>query len=246
MGKDIAGWMILHYGLPYLRTAVASMYDQCDRIIILYTDSPSQGFGTKLPCPDSEDELWNEVSPFWKKVEWIKGRWSNEGEHTNAVYDFVKDYKYTFRFDADEIVPPGMVAAMIKQSEHSDAAIFQVPFQHFWRSFDWVCRDSQAPVRLVRVGMGSNKQKILNSEDGLWRVHHFGYAQPTRYIAYKLEVSGHHTEFKVGWLETKWKDNSKVDLHPVCNDFWNAQPFDKHDLPVLLKMHPYFNVSLIE
>jgi len=218
----VLAFVILHTGKPYLRAAIESIIDQVDHIIILYTPKPSQGFQADIPCPDSRDELLNEVfgqtfpeamgttddGHAWiqgsgGKIVWIEGSWPNETEHVNAIWPMAEGYDWVVRFDADEIFPPGIVAEMILQAAiaRSDAAdlqqnpptLFRIPFVHFWKSFSWACRDGSHPFRLFwnPVKADLMKEKTLDSKGERWEVLHFGYAQPTKYITYKMQVSGH-------------------------------------------------------
>ena len=236
---------ILHYGRPYLAAAIESVYPQVDHIVILYTAHPSQGFTPSLPCPDTEDELRVEAAPFMDKITWVYGNWANETEHIHAVRNYVGSYDWVWRFDADEITPPGMVAEMIRQAKTSDHAEYRVPFVHFWRSFNKVCRDGQMPIRLYRV-LGGKGLRYLDSRD-TWYVLHFGYAMPTRYIEYKLQCSGHRPEFRKDWFETKWLANCHEDVHPVMHPgHWNAVDYDKSNMPKFLKEHKYFHAGVVE
>lgn len=245
------GFCILYYGAPYLEAAIGSVYDQVDKIVILYTDQPSQGFMPDIPCPDTEQQLMACCNKYWDKITWVNGRWGNEGDHVGAVQQFTAGYDWLWRFDSDEVTPPGMVDAMISQAQMDallapPAKLYAVHFINFWRSFSRVCLNSHMSIRLTRVN-GGEGQKNLDSEDGKYVMYHFGYAVPSRYIAFKLQVSGHRPEFRPDWYETKWLANAQEDLHPVCMDgFWNAVPFDKANMPPILKDHPYHDMEIIE
>jgi hypothetical protein len=252
----VLGFIILHYGRPYLRAAVEAILPQVDHLVILYSPKPSQGFGTDTPCPDTEGELKQEAFDALdlqaigldgqSKIQWVRGHWHHEGEHTDAIWQYADGYDWIVRLDADEIFPPGMVAEMIAQAEETQHKNYCVPFVHFWRSFSRVNRDAQMPVRLARVN-GGEGQRYLDSKGGKWFVYHFGYAQPSRYIQYKLQVSGHRPEFRPDWYEKKWLANAQEDLHPVnFPGFWNAEPFDKETMPEVLKRHPYFSMTVID
>ncbi len=242
------GFMILHYGAPYLGAAIESIYDQVDRIVILYTDRPSQGHITDIPCPDTEAELMKICNPFWDKITWVNSRWNNEWEHVGAIELFKEGYDWLVRLDSDEVFPAGMVDEMIRQADEKGPTInrFCFPFQHHWRSFGKVCRDGQMPVRLFRVS--SNEGEIyLDSGNGKWVVNHMGYCTPTRYIEYKLAISAHHPEFRPEWLEERWKANAQADVHPVnLHGFWNPVDYDLASLPEPLKKHEHYGKDLIE
>lgn len=228
------GYMMLHYGAPYLRASLEALAPQVDHIVILYTDFPSQGFMAETLCPDSEKELYDIARDF--HVTWAKGRWPNEGAHHDAIWSFAEGYDWLIRCDSDEVYPEGMVAELIRQAAATEHKFYRIPFQHFWQSFTHVCRDGQMPMRLIRV-TGGEGERYLDSDNWRWAVHHMGYCQPNRYIQYKMEVSGHRPEFRPDWYEEKWLKASLTDVHPVVFDFWNAEPYDAALLPPALKAH---------
>lgn len=236
----------LYYGRPYIHAAVQSVYDQVDKIVILYTDTPSQGHATHLPCPDTEEELQNEVSEFSDKIKWVKGDWKMEGEHVGAIIQHVEDYEWLWRFDSDEITPHGMIDKMIEQASLLPSARFQVHFQHFWKCFDKVNIDGQTPVRLFRPG-GENAETILDSDDGKWRMHHMGYAMPDEYMRFKWTCQAHKPELRPEWYEEVWLKNGQNDVHPVAFGLWpKPEDYDKTKLPEVLKQHEFYNMEIIK
>ena len=262
----ILAFMILHQGRPYLRAAVESILPQVNRLVILYTPKPSQGFAAEAPCPDTEEELKCAVFDAIdlqsvdldgnSKVTWVNGWWPNESAHINAAWPFADGFDWVVRLDADEIFPPGMVIEMIGQAANERLAAvvaklkppvqFRVPFVHFWRSFSRVCRDGSHPFRLFKMG-GGEGECTLDSKNQKWEVLHFGYAQPTRYITYKMQVSGHRPEWRPDWFESRWLANAQADVHPVCfPTHWMPQDFDKETMPDVLKRHPYFSMAVID
>ena len=237
-------YMILHTGKPYFRAAIEAMCPQVDTILILYSAKPSQGYTTDLVPPDTRDEL-RQLCP---EAVWIEGEWRNEVEHTEAVKTYVGGYDWLIRFDSDEIFPPGIVDEMISQANETKFKRYRIPFVHFWRSFSRVCRDSSHPIRLERVGTADNSQTpTLDSKGGKYVVYHGGYAQPTKYIKYKMETSGHKTEWRPNWFKDRWLANAQEDVHPVMfPTHWHTEDFDKNLLPEVLKNHPYFDMEVIE
>jgi hypothetical protein len=184
--------------------------------------------------------------PGWSRIDWVDGQWSNESDHINAVQPYTEGYDWLVRLDADEIFPPGMVAEMIAQAEESNHRAYRVPFCHFWRSFSRVCRDGSHPFRLFRVD-GGEGERTLDSKGEKLEVLHFGYAQPSKWIQYKLTVSGHRPEFRPDWYEKRWLANAQADVHPVMYPtHWMPTDYDKDKLPDVLKRHPYFPMTVIE
>lgn len=238
---------ILHQGRPYFKYAVEALYNQVDKIYIMYTDIPSQGFTGAKPCPDDEHDLQLDIKPFMDKVEWITGHWDYEGNHVDAVKAYAKPDDWLIRFDADEIFPPGSVDYYIKQAEETRYNMFRIPMIHFWRSFNWVCRDAQFPYRLEHYNSGEGSGWLSADEE--YKILHFGYAQPTVYIEYKMQVSAHRPEWRKNWFADRWLANAKDDIHPVAylpTPMWNAEPYDKTLLPDVLKKHPYYDLEVIE
>lgn len=239
----ILAFCILHYGRPYLRAAVESLYDQVDKIVILYTSSPSQGFTTDLACPDTREELMAEVAGL-DKVEWVEGNWQYEGDHVEAFRAYTEGFDWAIRFDADEVFPEGSVDWYIEQASKTNFKEFRIHFLHFWRSFSRVCRDSQPPLRVYRLNGGEGCGYLEDK----YRVFHMGYAQPTNYIQYKMQVQGHRSEWRPIWFKQRWLTNAQNDVHPVCylpTPFWNTEEFTG-ELPKVLKEHKYFDVEVIE
>src|SRR3990167_1930520 len=140
------GFMILHTGVPYLRYAVQSILPQVDKLMIFYSEKPSQGFQTDMPCPDTMGELmliahqaaWDVREGHKGKIEWVQGDWQNETDHVNEVWKYTAGYDWVIRLDSDEVFPDGIVDEMIRQVEvyGKPYSAFRLPFVHFWRSFN--------------------------------------------------------------------------------------------------------------
>jgi len=242
----VLAFFIAHTGVPYFRAAVESIYNQADHVVVLYARIPSQGFKSEIPCPDTRNEMMECVKPFMDKITWVDGEWQNESDHINAIWSYADGFDFVWRADCDEISPPGMIEEMIWQSTETDAKAFRVPFVHFWRSFSKVCRDGSHPIRLFRM-VGGEGERTLDSKAGRWVVYHGGYAQPTRYITYKLQVSGHRPEFRPDWFNDRWMVNAQADVHPVCfPTHWMPADFDKEQLPDVLKRHAFFHMEVID
>ncbi len=225
-------YMILHYGLTYLPAAIESIYDQVDQIFIAYTPKPSQGHSTEMNCPDSSDELLGSIQKWADKITVEVGSWNNEGEHTEAGRKManLKDDDWLIRLDSDEIFQPGAVDFFIGMAKDRNEHQFGLPFIHFWKSLNKVCRDGQRPIRLERKG-GFGSTNLPDTVDEKYAILHFGYAQPDKYIRYKMEVQGHRDEWREDWYEEKWLKNAQTDVHPVSLKFWNTEDYDLNKLP---------------
>jgi hypothetical protein len=212
MTRKIA-YCIAHYGKPYFAAAVEAMYDQVDRIVVLYASSPSQGFRPDMVNPDTEQDLMTCCNPFWDKVTWVNGTWGNEGEHVDAYKMFSAAFDWAIRLDSDEIYPPGMVDEMIRQAEESNHKDYRIPFVHHWRSFAHGCRDAQMPTRLTRI-KGGEGERYLDSQNGKWEVNHMGYAPDEIHRVQARCIGPPSPNSARTGYETRWKANALVDVHP--------------------------------
>jgi hypothetical protein len=245
--NKVLGFCIIFWGKPYMEAMLASIMPQVDHMVLFYTDKPSQGFGTDRPCPDTEEELKAFTEKYGDKIEWIKGNWNNEGDHVNAFQAHTEGYDWAFRIDTDEVLPPNFIEKMIEQNKDKEENLFRVPFIHFWKSFNKICRDGQQPVRLYKLDENSKKgifsEAYSDNKDG--EVYHFGYAIPDKYMRFKWLCSGHLPELKPDWLDNTWKNDIQKDCHPVSINLWNTEDFDKTTLPKYLKDHENYNKEII-
>ncbi len=235
----VAALFPLHYGAEYLRQAVQSVAPHVNRIVALYTPRPSYGHATAEACPETEEQLRACFDGF--PVEWHRGEFGSEGEHRNAGYALCGGASLIVQCDADEVWEGEDLLRCIRAAQFSPAGQFQITqFVHFWRSFDWACRDVWAPTRLIKPGM-HGKQAFKG------RVYHMGYCQSEMITRYKWLIHGHLNELRPGWFENIFLDPTrKHDLHPVVKDWWTAEKFDKQTLPDCLKSHPNFELDLVK
>ncbi len=240
---SVLAYMPLHTGLPWLYETLHQILPQVDKLVILYTPTPSCGYTTLLPCPDLREDLFKIAEHFGNeyagKLVWVDGRWSNEHDHCDAIWDFADGYDYVLRVDADEVYPDGFMAEMVRQADaYPEVGSFRFPFLHFWKDLEHVCRDFHPPYRMLRnPRMGD--WMALDSKSQ-WFVYHMGYAQPTEYIAYKLSVSYHKPEFRKDWFQEKWLKKADKDLHPVTPGIWDAEEFDRSTLPDVCAVNPLY------
>jgi hypothetical protein len=151
--------------------------------------------------------------------------------------------------DADEIIEPSLCRDIIERYARGEltAYSYRLPFVHFWRSFNYVCRDGNHPTRLYLPRQRGGQEGIYYPS-GAGHVLHFGYARTITDMRYKISLSAHQDEFRARW----WDDvfmafpDRLTDLHPVSVDFWNAEPYDRAGLPDCLRGHAYYGMEKIE
>lgn len=234
----------IHYGIEYIEASIKSIENQVEKILILYSEKPSYGHGTNIDCPESENEIKDVVMSASPKVVWKKIEAYNEGNHRGIAFQESSDYDIMLTLDSDEVWNTESLEKCIKESYDGEAWRRNVTgFIHFWKSFNWVCRDGFQPARIFNLKRNNNLEVPI---DGT--IYHFGYAQSKRIMDYKFEIHGHKNEIKEGWLENvyrKWNPEMK-NLHPTGDAWGQAIPFDKNTLPGFLKEHPNFNKEIIE
>lgn len=240
----VIGYIPLFYGAEYLEACIKSMQNHVEKIIIVYTDKPSQGHATTIECPESEELLKSIAFKSSDKIEWHKSNFGSEAEHRNYILKFSDGYDLVFTLDADEIVDQEDIPNALKLAYESDKRhIGFAGFINFWRSFDYACYDGFIPYRIVNLRNHGGTGQVD------CRVYHFSTAQNIETIRFKWNVSGHKDELRKNWIDDiylKWTpENQFNDLHPVAFGLWNATKFNKELLPEILKLHPNFNKETI-
>lgn len=235
----ILAYCALHYGAEYLHEAIQAIYPFVDKIIFLYSEKPSYGKGTHLVCPDGEEQL-KAIAMKYPKCEWIKVNPCHEGNHRGNIFNYTDGYDGVLVFDADEVYEQADLPGMIDYCMQSDNHRFGIDgYINFYRSFNEVCYDFFRPIRFF------NMHNKIGQDEVKCRIYHFGCAQRLDIMRYKLEIHGHHAEIRHNWLDEVYLGTGKTNLHLVANGIWNVQPFDKEQLPEMLKNHPNFNRETI-
>jgi hypothetical protein len=236
--QKILGMCAIHYGGEYLDAAIRQAEPYCDKIIMLYTDKPSYGHGTNVGCPESESDLMNIAYSASPKVEWRKIDANGEGQHRGLIFRIAEQggYDGVLTFDADEIFDD--LSEWIPKFVESKARnIGFTGYVNFWKSFNYACFDSFAPIRYINI---HNK---YGQENFPVPVYHFGCAQRMEIMRYKLLIHGHKAEIRNNWLTEvyeRWQPGMIIEngLHLVAHNLWpQAAYFDKTKLPEILKSH---------
>lgn len=244
--KRIIAYCPLHYGGEYLDVAIRSVDPFVERIIILYTASPSYGFSTNNKCPESEAELKEIAINASSKVEWVKvANIGNEGHHRGIIMNYAQEYDGVLAFDADEVFDPIDLPLAIEYCLGQNERYFGFSgYINFWKSFNHACYDGFTPIRFINL-RGQGGTGTVNC-----KVYHFSTAQRMEIMRYKLEIHGHKSEIRPGWLDevySAWTaGQNQQDLHLVAFGIWNAVVFNKATLPEILKDHPNYNKEVIE
>jgi hypothetical protein len=235
----------IHYGKEYLKESLLSIIELVEKVVVIYSETPSYGHGTNVPCPESELELFDiAMAVCGDKLIWRKEKFANEGEHRGFIYNFTEGFDIVLAIDADEVFHTEELRKAIDLAYAGDKRYYGISgYLNFWRSFNFVCKDGYVPIRLTNLRNQSGEGVVPCT------IYHFSCAQSSVIMDYKYEIHGHKSELRANWLhETYYKwtpQNNFTDLHCVAIGLWSATPFDKNTLPDSLKQHPNFNKEII-
>ena len=240
----------LHYGSDYLHHAIRSIIDDVDSVIVLYSPVGSHGHRTDVPCPDTKEELYAIAShAAGDKLRWFDGSWTHEGQQRDSIYEIAPDADCIVVLDSDEIMPPGFIRSAIEATKDLGVRDIRLPFVHFYRSMKQaILHDPAYPVRLIypRNAHGAETFTPDQSLPILERsVLHYGYAQRSEIVWYKMQIHGHKAELRrdCDWFYDIFMNLLRTtDLHPVGSDAWQ---WEHVDIPTFMQDHPYANLEII-
>ncbi len=243
--SDVLGYMILHYGKEYLEVALKSVAPFCDKVIVLYSATPSMGFTTRQRCPDKEQELKRIALASGGNIVWHKVKAKTlETDHRKAVNQFILPrHKILVATDADEVwEEKSLLGALQAARDNPGIKTFGISgYLNFWKSFNNVCVDRFTPIRITNISAKTGMLVIPAT------IYHFSCAQRDEVMKYKYRVSGHRNEIRGNWLEIfrSWKQGDRF-LHPASKEIWeDAVPFEKESLPEALRKHVNFGKEVI-
>lgn len=234
-----------HYGTDYLPWVLRSALPFVDNHLVIYTPTPTFGRFTSLPNPDSREALVDAARSVGSdKVLWAE---NVPVEVTTALHYF-PNADIVLELDADEVIAPALFADIIARYKAGELPqrSYRLPFWHHWRSFGYACEDAGWPIRLYlpRQTQVDTAFYPLSAD----RIHHFGYCRRESDMRYKWETSVHIGELRPEWWGDIWArfPERLTDVHPVMRDWWDAKPYDRADLPAVLRDHPYYGLEKVE
>lgn len=247
---------ILHYGADYLSYALRSVYHSVDQLHVFYTPNPSHGHKTNTPPIETREQLIQVAYTYDpdRKIRWYDmGNVTHEGPQRDTALQAVVNAgaELVVVVDCDEVWSQDHLEfLLINVWENGVSRNNLVNMFHFWRSFNWACRDDGWPVRIIDLRYSRGTEYLLR-EAG--RIFHFGYAVRDQIMKYKMQIHGHKNEMRPGWLDNVWPAWPPPDnCHPTNGrneagkPFWTPELFDKTQLPEFMREHPFYNSERIE
>lgn len=247
----IVAYTALHYGRDYLNHAIRSIIDEVDLYIVLYTAVGSHGHRTAQPCPETKDELYEiAYAAAGDKLRWFDGEWPYEGAQRDSIFQIVPEADAIVVLDADEIWSPGLLKQALKTTKTWHRRDIRLPMAHYWRSLKQaILHDPAYPVRLIYPHIKEGAETFAPFpplSKPYQAINHYGYAQRSEIVRYKLETHGHKNEFRrdCDWFNDIFMDPTRTrDLHPVGSEYWNIETIA---VPDFMRDHPYAGLDLIE
>lgn len=232
----------LHYGRDYFDAAIRSVIDAVDELHVIYTPIGSHGHHTDVLCPETRGELYEiAYNAARHKLFWHEGIFAYEGQQREMILQYAPDADVILALDADEVWADGLAAQAVAFAQTANIQRIRLPMLHLWRSF-WrgFAHDPAYPERVIcpRASHGETTLPV----DGVYqRIWHFGYAQRSEIVRYKLLTHGHRGEFRrdCDWFADVFMTNRQTDCHPVGSEYWNAENIDAGCAPSPLRNHPY-------
>lgn len=247
---NISSYMLLHYGKDWMKEAIASVLPFVDDVWIFYSEQPSFGRLSHIPCPDKKEDLKAIADSFGDRIKWIDvGRFPHEGGERDYAISMLKrnGVDIIVVLDSDEVWDqdylPYALDFVIKDGTHFN---WRCSFRHFWKSVNWICDDPAWPNRILdaRLLPGTGGDGYVHKRNETDTVYHFGYAQRPEIIEYKIKIWGHAHELRPNWFAAKFKNWTPdiLDVHPVCDQhFWDPKPFDKTKIKHLIGDSPLYD-----
>jgi len=245
----VHSYTIVHYGADYVCYALRSVYDQVEKLHVFYTPHPSHSHRVDVPPPESRDEIATAAlacDPEGKII-WHETDIWQEGPQRDYAVDVCRQAgaEMVLVVDYDEVWHDATLEKALRHAWESNSVHnWLLNFTTLWRSFGWVCHDELWPVRIKDLRHVEGTAYLPRE---LGETYHFGYAVRDEIMRYKWLVHGHKNEALPGWWRDKWEAwPPPENCHPTCEHFWNPEPFDRAELPALLREHPFYNLERIE
>lgn len=242
----VISYTIVHYGKDYIDYALRSIQSNVYSSNVIYTPHPSHGHQVNIQPIESLADIQSAVSipVSWYQTENI--RYEGQQRDHCVMLCAEQEADLILVLDYDEIWNEQMLNKALRYVwKENKARNWLINFTHLWKSFNWCCRDEGWPVRIIDL-RHKDGTGYIPREFG--EIYHFGYAISDEVMRYKWKIHGHKSEMRQGWLNNQWAADMPVeDCHPTNSEgFWNTEPFNKGQLPELMKSHPWYNLDRID
>ena len=226
----------------WLAAAIESVYDACDSIWFLVSDTPWNGAATdQAPVI----ERLRALPDPGRKIRIVEGRWPDEASQRNEGLRLVAEacVEYCFVLDADEIYEPAQLQrAMGLVRENPQVDCWRLSCLTYWKSYRYRVEPPERITAAVFVRTGTGRfvenrtyqaERHVALPASVAVCHHMSYARTDAQILRKISTFGHAHHVVPGWYENVWRkwdhDRSIENLNPCWPAAYQRiveQPYD--------------------
>ncbi len=211
----------------WLAPTVESVYEACDSIWFLVSDTPWNGEPTEQ---GHVIERIRQIPDPAGKIRIVQGQWPDEASQRNEGLRLVAEagVEYCFVLDADEIYDPDQLQramAIVRENPHVDC--WRLSCFTYWKSYRHRVDPPEAITAAVFVRTGTGRfvenrkyeaERHMVLPRSIVAFHHMSYARTDAQILRKITTFGHAREVVPGWYENVWRkwdeDRSLRNLNP--------------------------------
>ncbi|MBX3110289.1 MAG: glycosyltransferase [Fimbriimonadaceae bacterium] len=194
-------------------------------------DVPRLVFVSRKDWKGNEGD-WKQAAKIAKEngAEVELGDWPDESSHRGHALKAArkKGFTHALTIDSDEILEPGLLAALLKVADNEMADRVYIEWDTYWKDAEHVIRPREPFTPCIMVDLRRAKHVkvreydggrllFLNESHGI--VHHLSYAGDDARIWKKTTTWSHRDEIVPGWWELVWKgwDSEPLlrNLHPT-------------------------------
>jgi len=202
----------------FLPAVVHQMLKVVDRCVILRGTRSFSGDPVQLgPVPQLD-----------KRVELVSGAWSGDNETRNAGMRILRDCRYVFLVDSDEIILDRELFQLRDVCRTDEPRLIGLQQHVYWKTPEYqVDPPPQGAVRMIWrndlpvTGLRGGPANLFEVDA---RYHHLSHARTDREMVDKIRLTAHRDEIPCDWIDRVWRawdrNRTMEDLHPTSPSFF--------------------------
>jgi hypothetical protein len=211
----------------WLAPTIESVYDACETIWFLVSDTPWHGEATDQTAVIERIRALPDPA---QKIRIVQGRWPDEASQRNEGLRVVAEagLEYCFVLDADEIYDPAQLQrAMTVARENPHVDCWRLSCFTYWKSYRYRVDPPERITAAVFVRPGTGHfvenrtfeaERCVSLPIETAAFHHMSYARTDEQILRKITTFGHAKDVVPGWYDNVWRkwdgDRSLQNLNP--------------------------------
>ena len=225
-----------------------------DKIYVAWSELPwTYNPNARKDYKNDSDPEFLKQSPYYDKIELIKGTWNLDEEQRNSCLDAAKrdGMDYMLIIDADEFYYLDDVANIVNDIKNNpDYDVYNSRFTYYWKDFKHLLSPPNgSPIQdgvSVAINVKTSRFTRCRATNGKkakqlpYVCWHGSYVLTDAECWEKINIWGHAHQFnKEAWYKTKWLDwnEDTTNLHPIQPSAWyKAVPISEEiELPEVLR-----------